>query len=82
MSSSNLLFMYSRCKGRGTATSERPTGQRAGMRRGRKLWLRDGRSEKKKKREEKMNPSVDPAEEKKGSGPGAPHRPGSKGIPI
>lgn len=29
-----------------------------------------------------MNLSVDPAKEKKDLGPGAPHRPGSKGIPI
>lgn len=29
-----------------------------------------------------MDLSMDPAEEKKGSGPGAPHRLGSKGIPI
>lgn len=62
----NILFMYSRW-----------------------IWLKEGVRQKQNVMRKAptpyhppMNVSVDPAKEKRGSGPGAPKRPGSKGIPI
>lgn len=54
---------------------------------GLKLRLKEGVRQKKRMggptpSHPSMNLSVDPAKEKKDLGPGAPHRPGSKGIPI
>lgn len=77
---------------KGAATSESPAGQRNEDTGGEKALVERRRDfEIKKRCKEKkpptlshrsMNLSVDTAEEKKGSGPGAPCRPGSKGIPI